>query len=214
MSLIIFLFYSPLIARSDAKPATINNTAAGATAATPPRSVWGPPSQASTEPSVIPKPIPGPPAQASAEASTVRKPAWGQSSQNSVPVARSSSAFPVLNESMRSLSVDTASSSAKEPRSQSVRQGNRRRVICSAVPDTAVLTPIRRPDDGGSKGQTISVYTNHFRVDIDDAVVNQYDIDIALIDRDGRPRLARKDDRWNVIKSVINDKKKNFPAVW
>jgi hypothetical protein len=75
------------------------------------------------------------------------------------------------------------------------------------------LTPVRRPDDGGSKGQAITVFTNHFRVNIDDAVINQYDIDIAMIDRDGKLRSARKDDRWNVIKSIFNGSKK-FPVVW
>jgi hypothetical protein len=58
------------------------------------------------------------------------------------------------------------------------------------------------------------VYTNHFPVHIDDAIIYQYDIDIVMIDRDGKQRFARKDDRWNVIKFVVNDKKKNFPVVW
>jgi hypothetical protein len=117
---------------------------------------------------------------------------------------------------MRRLSVDTTSTSTstKEPRSHSLRQGNRRRFVCSAVPDTTLLAPLRRPDDGGSKGQPITVYTNHFPVTMDDALINQYDIDIVMIGRDGRERLARKDDRWNVIQSLVNDKKKNFPVVW
>jgi hypothetical protein len=114
---------------------------------------------------------------------------------------------------MRSLSVDTASASAKEPRSQSVRPVNRYRGLHSAVPDTAVLSPVDRPDKGGSKGQPISVYVNHFRVDIDDVVVYQYNVDIIMIDRNGRPRMARKDDCWEVIQSIFKEKK-DFPVVW
>jgi hypothetical protein len=114
---------------------------------------------------------------------------------------------------MRSLSINTASASAKDPRSQSVRQPNRRRGVCSAVPDSAVLSPIDRPDEGGTKGQRITVYTNHFRVDIGDATVYQYDIDIVMIDRNRRARVAGKDDRWEVIQTLVKENK-NFPVVW
>jgi hypothetical protein len=71
-----------------------------------------------------------------------------------------------------------------------------------------------RPDAGGSKGRSISVYTNHFLVEIDyDATVNQYDVEIMLIDRDGKQCPARKDERWKVMQ-LIAEKKKDFPAVW
>ncbi len=129
------------------------------------------------------------------------------------PSERSSSAFPTLNESMRSLSLRTASASAKDPRSQSLRQINRRRGLCSAVPESAVLSPVDRPDEGGSKGQKITVFTNHFRVDIGDAIVYQYDIDIVMIDRNRRVRLATKDERWEVIQTFIKERK-GFPVVW
>jgi hypothetical protein len=124
---------------------------------------------------------------------------------------RSSSAFPKLNDAMRSLSIGTTS--AKDPRSQSVRQVIRRRGLCSAVPDSAVLSPVHRPDEGGSKGEKISVYTNHFRVDIGDSAVYQYETDIVMIDRNLRSRAAGKDDRWDVIQSIIKQNK-NFPTVW
>lgn len=126
---------------------------------------------------------------------------------------RSSSAFPVLNESMRSMSISAASASAKDSRSQSVRQVTRRRGLYSAVPDSAVLSPVNRPDKGGSKRQTISVYTNHFRVDIGDNVVYQYEIDIVMIDRNHKVRQAVKDDRWDVIQFIVKQNK-NFPTVW
>lgn len=126
---------------------------------------------------------------------------------------RSSSAFPTLNESMGTLNIGTALASTKDPRSQSLRQVNIRRGLCSAVPDSAVLSPVSRPDEGGSKGQQITVYTNHFRVDIGNDVVYQYDIDIGMIDRNHRMRLAGKDDRWEVVQTFVKERK-NFPTVW
>jgi hypothetical protein len=141
------------------------------------------------------------------------RPTWGNPSETFIPGERSSSAFPTLTESMGNLSIGTTSASAKDSRSQSVRHVNRRRGLCSAVPDLAVLSPINRPDKGGSKGQEITVYTNHFRVDIGDAVVYQYEIDISMIDRDQRSRLATKDDRWDVIQIFVKERK-GFPVVW
>jgi hypothetical protein len=129
------------------------------------------------------------------------------------PGERSSSAFPTLIESMRSLSINAAAALTKDPRSQSVRQPNHRRELCSAVPDSAVLTPVLRPDEGGRNGQEIDVYTNHFRVDIGDAVVYQYDINIVMIDRNGRSRLSRKDDRWEVLQTIVKERK-DFPTIW
>ncbi len=111
------------------------------------------------------------------------------------------------------MSISAASASAKDSRSQSVRQVTRRRGLYSAVPDSAVLSPVNRPDKGGSKGQTISVYTNHFRVDIGDNVVYQYEIDIVMIDRNHKVRQAVKDDRWDVIQFIVKQNK-NFPTVW
>ncbi|CAF1190043.1 unnamed protein product [Rotaria sordida] len=143
------------------------------------------------------------------ESSVVPKSTWVSSSG----AERSSSAFPTLNESMRNLSINAASTSAKDFRSQSVRQVIRRRELCSAVPDLAVLTPVRRPDEGGSKGQKISVYTNHFRVNINDAVIYQYDIDIVMVGRDGKAHLSRKDDRWEVVQSFFR-RRNNFPTIW
>ncbi|UJR13192.1 hypothetical protein I4U23_000214 [Adineta vaga] len=89
----------------------------------------------------------------------------------------------------------------------------RSRYICSAVPNTAVLTPIRRPENGGTSGNEFLVYTNHFKVDIGDATINQYDVDIITMDARGKPRPVRKDERWEVIKR-IGEENKNFPVVW
>ncbi|CAF3334667.1 unnamed protein product [Rotaria sp. Silwood2] len=138
-------------------------------AATAQISVWGAAASPLSEPSVVPKS------------------ARGSPSGNE----QSCSAFPTLNESMRKLSINTTSASAKDSRSQSVHQVIRRRRLCSTVPDSAVLTPVRRPDQGDSKGQEISVYTNHFRVDINDAIISQYDIDIVMIDCFDKLRMMK-----------------------
>lgn len=126
---------------------------------------------------------------------------------------RSSSAFPTLNESMSQLTIGTASAVPKDVRSQSVRQVNRRRALCSAVPDSAVLSSIKRPDDGGVKGNRIELYTNHFPVDIAEASVYQYDVEIVMIDRNQKSRAANKDDRWNALRAVVKTRK-DFPVVW
>ncbi len=129
---------------------------------------------------------------------------------------RAASACPIARDSISNLTTTDSGISSRQSRSQSVlsnRVGGRR-LLLSAVPDTANLTPMLRPDAGGSKGRSISVYTNHFLVQIDyDAIVNQYDVEIMLIDRDGKQCPARKDERWKVMQ-LIAQKKKDFPAVW
>ncbi|CAF3849468.1 unnamed protein product [Rotaria magnacalcarata] len=197
-----------------------------------PKSAWGARVPPTSEPPTVPSSASNtrvqPPFEASAapksawgarvqppsEASAVPKSAWSQSSRSSHPKERSSSALPMMNESMRNLSVNKTTTLSRESRSESVLPMKRRRFLCSAVPDTAELCPIRRPDDGGSSGTAISVYTNHFRVDInEDATINQYDVDIVIVDSNGKSRPARKDDRWETMQRIAKEKK-NFPLVW
>jgi hypothetical protein len=113
---------------------------------------------------------------------------------------------------MEKLSIDP---STVQPvvRSQSARPTNRRPHLHSAVPESAVLTPVRRPDQGGNAGKIINVYTNHFRVKISDDLVNQYDVEIFMIGRDKKPRLARKDERWETVQRIAK-REKNFPVIW
>lgn len=98
-------------------------------------------------------------------------------------------------------------------RSQSACTSGRRSHLHSAVPESAVLTPVHRPDQGGKVGKTIEVYTNHFRVKFSDEIVNQYDIEIYMIGRDNKPRLARKDERWETVQRIAK-REKNFPVIW
>ncbi|CAF3366395.1 unnamed protein product [Rotaria socialis] len=151
-------------------------------------------------------------------ATVPKKSAWGAppvqtpAPVNVTPTERSSSAFPTPREAMEKLSID---STAPQPavRSQSARPTNRRPCLHSAVPESAVLAPIRRPDQGGTVGKVIEVYTNHFRVKIADEFVNQYDVEIYMIGRDQKPRLARKDERWETVQRIAK-REKDFPIIW
>ena len=164
--------------------------------------------------STVPKPVEPTPVVNLPQASTVPKPAanpWSQGAHYAVSGQRMS-----RQQSISSLPTTDSGISSLVSRSQSAVTYQRfgRRCLLSAVPDTANLAPMLRPDAGGSKGRAISVYTNHFPVKFDfNATVNQYDVDILLIDRDGNHRPARKDERWKVMQ-LISQKKKDFPIVW
>jgi len=122
---------------------------------------------------------------------------------------RSQSELPITTEAISKLSVHPG-----ESRSQTTpRPAYRRRTLYSAVPDTAMLTPIRRPEEYGKAGRPIQIYTNHFKVSIDDAIVNQYDIEIVMIRRDGKTSPARKNERWETLKELAK-REKDFPIVW
>jgi uncharacterized protein YfkK (UPF0435 family) len=114
---------------------------------------------------------------------------------------------------MEKLSIDPPPTVEPPVRSQSARPSNRRSYLHSAVPESAELTPVRRPDQGGKAGKAVDVFTNHFRVTIADDIINQYDVEIFMIGRDKKPRLARKDERWETVQR-ISKREKNFPVIW
>lgn len=132
--------------------------------------------------------------------------------ENDAASVSSSSAVPALNETMRSLSLCGASAIPKETRSQSLHRESIGK-LHSAVPDSVDLNPVCRPDKGGTIGEKITVFTNHFQVHIENATIYQYDIDIVMIDLSGKARPIRKDERWNIIQAFIKETK-NFPTVW
>ena len=150
-------------------------------------------------------------------AAAPKKSAWGVPAAPVVQTERATSAFPALREAMTNLSLNTPASGltavAPPARSSSANPPKRRSYLQSAVPDSAILTPVRRPDEGGKLGKAINVYTNHFPVKIDDCFVNQYDIEIYMIGRDQKPRLARKDERWETVQRIAKAQK-NFPVIW
>lgn len=100
------------------------------------------------------------------------------STDDQVPLERSQSEYPTLTEAVANLSISSES--------QTSRPSNRRQGIYSVVPETAVLTPIRRSDPAEKLGRPVEIYTHHFPVSIEANNVNQYDVDISTIRRDGR----------------------------
>lgn len=112
---------------------------------------------------------------------------------------------------MQNLSIQ---SNAGASRSQThPRQTNRRRILYSVVPDSAILAPAHRPDQHGKSGTPIEIYTNHFKVSVDEAIINQYQIEIVMVRRDGTTCAARKDERWETVQELAR-RMKNFPLVW
>jgi hypothetical protein len=98
-------------------------------------------------------------------------------------------------------------------RSRTADPYNRQCAGYSIVPDSAVLQPICRPDEHGSAGKIIEIYTNHFRVSIDDININQYNIEITRIDRNGKSCPARENERWETLQQLAKQNQ-NFPIVW
>ncbi|CAF2977350.1 unnamed protein product [Rotaria sp. Silwood2] len=128
-----------------------------------------------------------------------------RSAQTSSRTQRAVSAFPTSHRS-------AAAYAQRNNRSQSSRSKNHCGPLHSAVPDSAELEPIRRPDYGSAK-RTMTVFTNHFRVTFDNLTVNHYEIDIVFIDQDEKSRPARKRERCVVLNQVVQQEK-NFPIVW
>jgi len=57
------------------------------------------------------------------------------------------------------------------------------------------------------------MYTNHFKCNIPRTLkCHQYDIELEAANRDGTWRPAKKDDRFVVLRKIID--RENFPLVW
>ncbi len=62
-------------------------------------------------------------------------------------------------------------------------------------------------------GQTLRLFTNHFICNIPRTLqCHQYDIELEVANRDGTWRPAKKDDRFIVLRKIIE--RENFPFVW
>ncbi|CAF2767340.1 unnamed protein product [Rotaria sp. Silwood2] len=138
-----------------------------------------------------------------------------EASNQSIVSERSQSEVLTPVEVLANLSLESAESKLnKAARSQTERPPKKRRFdTYSVVPDSAVLMPIRRPNTYGTVGTAIEIYTNHFPVSIDDAIINQYDIEIVMIRQGRQPCPAKKNERWEVLQT-LRRQKKNFPIVW
>ncbi|CAF1938445.1 unnamed protein product [Rotaria magnacalcarata] len=88
-----------------------------------------------------------------------------------------------------------------------------RHSLRSAVPESSVIAMAKRPDRGGTAGQNLQMYTNHFKCNIPRTLkCHQYDIELEAANRDGTWRPAKKDDRFFVLKKIID--REHFPFVW
>ena len=65
-------------------------------------------------------------------------------------------------------------------------------------------------------GQKVELYTNHFKVDLPKAsesvVLYQFDVDVEILMRDGSWRSCKKDERFDVMRTIID--REHFPLVW
>ena len=62
-------------------------------------------------------------------------------------------------------------------------------------------------------GRTLRLITNHFKCNIPRTLkFHQYDIELEAANRDGTWRPAKKDDRFIVLRRIIE--RENFPLVW
>ncbi|CAF3441824.1 unnamed protein product [Rotaria sp. Silwood1] len=91
-----------------------------------------------------------------------------------------------------------------------------RPIIRSAVPNSQLITIIKRPLQSGHAGQQVELYTNHFRINFskqsNEIILYQFDVDVELLIRDGSWRSCRKDERLQVLKKIIEQE--NFPLIW
>ena len=65
-------------------------------------------------------------------------------------------------------------------------------------------------------GQRVELYTNHFKIEFEknsqSSMIYQFDVDVEILMRDGSWRSCKRDERFQVIKTIIEREK--FPLVW
>ncbi|CAF3792637.1 unnamed protein product [Rotaria socialis] len=91
-----------------------------------------------------------------------------------------------------------------------------RPLLRSAVPDSQIITLARRPALPGRAGQRFEIYTNHLKIEFSNAteslILYQFDVDVEILMRDGSWRSCKKDERFQVMKTIIE--REEFPLVW
>ncbi|CAF0858888.1 unnamed protein product [Rotaria sp. Silwood1] len=115
--------------------------------------------------------------------------------------------------SIRKSSNDHCKSTSRSSTNRAKSTRSFRNSIRSAVPDTSIISIAQRPDQSGTAGQKLRLYTNHFKCNIPQILkCHQYDIELETLNRDGTWRPARKDDRFLVLRKIIE--REHFPLVW
>ena len=65
-------------------------------------------------------------------------------------------------------------------------------------------------------GRPIEVLTNHFKIEFsqksEPIILYQFDVDVEILMRDGSWRSCKRDERFQVMKTIIE--RENFPLVW
>ncbi|CAF4145322.1 unnamed protein product, partial [Rotaria sordida] len=89
-----------------------------------------------------------------------------------------------------------------------------RPTIRSAVPNSQLITIIKRPSQSEHAGQKVELHTNHFRINFSKQTneLILYQFDFKLFIRDGLWRSCRKDERLQVLKKILEQE--HFPLVW
>jgi eukaryotic translation initiation factor 2C len=91
--------------------------------------------------------------------------------------------------------------------------------IRSVVPDRSQQDQIPicfRPDSGGTKGQSITLYTNHFKCNLpDNLAINQYTVDVNVFKRDKWYNAnKRQHNRFEIVQKILDREGNNLPFVW
>ncbi|CAF3955657.1 unnamed protein product [Rotaria sordida] len=89
-----------------------------------------------------------------------------------------------------------------------------RPTIRSAVPNSQLITIIKRASQSEHAGQKVELHTNHFRINFSKQTneLILYQFDFKLFIRDGLWRSCRKDERLQVLKKILEQE--HFPLVW
>jgi len=91
--------------------------------------------------------------------------------------------------------------------------------IRSVVPERCQqdqLPICSRPDSGGTKGQPVTLYTNHFRCHLpDNLAINQYTVHVNVFKR-GKWCNAnkRQHNRFEIVQKILEHESDNLPFVW
>ncbi|CAF1218396.1 unnamed protein product [Adineta steineri] len=91
--------------------------------------------------------------------------------------------------------------------------------IRSVVPDRSQHEQIPicfRPDSGGTKGQVITLYTNHFKCNLSETLaINQYTVHVNVFKR-GKWCNAnkRQHNRFEIVQKILQREADNLPFVW
>ncbi|CAF0840758.1 unnamed protein product [Adineta ricciae] len=123
-----------------------------------------------------------------------------------------------LSRTVESSSTSTVPKTTKEAESSSKARSRSfvRPIIRSAVPESQLISLARRPAQSGRVGQRVELYTNHFKIEFEkdsqSSIVYQFDVDVEILMRDGSWRSCKRDERFQVIKTIIEREK--FPLVW